>query len=144
MLSMTIRQILDKWPADSHRLRLLVEDPDPALAVSDFVEFRMAGFDVAVCSGPRASPCECPLLRDGVCGLVDECDVLLFGLSRSTMGSGSVLRAVRHARPDLPVLVRDIDAAVPLPTGCKPLPRETSVSGQLRALRNAAARSRAR
>ena len=134
-----LKQTIHGPPAHSYRPRVLIEDPDPALEVSDFSMFRDAGFDVVVCSGPGAAPCECVLLRRGSCDLVDQCDVLVFGLPASTLGSASVLWAVHRARPDLPILLRDpVDEQVP--SGCVPLPRTTSVVGQLRAIRAAASR----
>ena len=36
-----------------HQIRLLIEDPDPVLAVSDFDTYQEAGLDVGLCAGPQ-------------------------------------------------------------------------------------------
>src|SRR4029453_17825769 len=40
--------------------RLLVESPDPGLAISNFDAFRDAGFEVTVCAGPAVDAGEGP------------------------------------------------------------------------------------
>lgn len=104
----------------SPRLRVLVESADPALAVSDFVEFTEAGIDIALCSGPSDDPTECPLVRGRECALARGADAVLFKLG--TGGQG-VLDALRHERGGTPVVVLD--------DSC-------SVGGQIDAVRRAA------
>jgi hypothetical protein len=79
-----------------HIPRLLVEDDDPALAVSDFSRFRQAGFEVAWCSGPTGSSDACSLLRNGDCPLVRGADVVLHGLS----SQAQIASAIRAAHPE--------------------------------------------
>jgi hypothetical protein len=124
------------------RPRLLVEDDQPAAAVSDFSLFQDAGFDVAFCGGPEGDPGDCPLLRGRRCMLVEGADVVLHGLDP---GLG-VAAAIRNQRPELPVVVelpRERDgAAESLPVGCVPLGYPCSVRGQIDALLRAEAAAR--
>lgn len=41
-------------------LQVLIESPDPALAVSDFGAFTAAGIDVALCHGPDHTTARVP------------------------------------------------------------------------------------
>ena len=124
------------------RLRLLVEDDQPAAAVSDFSLFQDAGFDVAFCSGPEGDPGNCPLLNGRRCMLVDGADVVLHGLD-SGLGIAS---AIRNQRPELPVVVewprQQGSPAEPLPAGCVALDYPCSVRGQIDALLRAEAAAR--
>ena len=96
------------------RPRVLVEDDDPALAISDFALFGQAGFDVAYCSGPGGAAGGCPVLRGQRCALLDGADAVLHGLGLAA--------AIRRQRPRI--------AVIELPTEC-------SVPGQIAALRQA-------
>jgi len=124
------------------RLRLLVEDSRPALAVSDFSLFKDAGLDVAFCDGPGDDPAACPLLCGQRCALVDGADVVLHGLDP---GLG-IAAAIKRQRPELPVVVEQRrlqdGAAEPVPDGCVPLGYPCSVGGQIDALLRAEAVSR--
>ena len=123
----------------AHRPRVLVEDDDPALAISDFSAYRQANFDVGFCSGPGSTPEACPLLRGKDCELLAGADVVLHRLDR---GLG-IAAAIRRQRPDIPVLVEQRSPAdagmTAVPEGCLPLPYLSSVQGQVDALRRALA-----
>jgi len=115
------------------RPRLLIEDPDGALQVSDFRLFEEAGLDVALCHGP--APCDpCPLVTKGNCQLAAEADVVLIGSGMAPYRD-EVAAAHRRTRPDLPVVVavRRHDGEVP-PPDCVPLTVPSSVAGQIRAV----------
>jgi hypothetical protein len=115
------------------RPRLLIEDPDGALQVSDFRLFDEAGLDVALCHGPE--PCDpCPLVEEGRCGLAEEADVVLIGSGMAPYRA-DVAAAHRRSRPDRPVVVAVSrhDGEVP-PQGCVPLTVPLSVGGQIRAV----------
>ena len=112
------------------RPRLLIEDPDRALQVSDFRLFEEAGLEVALCRGP--SPSEpCPLITEGHCRLAEEADVVLIGPG-TERGRTELAAAHRRTRPVLPVVVavRRDDGDVP-PAGCVPLTVPASVNGQI-------------
>jgi hypothetical protein len=135
--------------AESDRRRppwqLLVESPDPGLAISNFDAFRYAGFDVMVCGGPGVDAHECPVVRGEPCPLMAAADVVLFDLDgdppwRSEVLTASrteVLAAMRASRPELPVVVM---SAAPTPEtagGCATIRPTTSVGGQVAALQKA-------
>jgi hypothetical protein len=115
------------------RPRLLIEDPDGALQVSEFRLFEEAGLDVALCHGP--APCDpCPLVEQGNCKLAAEADVVLIG-SGMAPHRAEVAAAHQRTRPDRPVVVavRRDNGEVP-PPGCVPLTVPSSVDGQIRAV----------
>ncbi len=90
----------DGGEASRRPLRLLIEDADPALAISDFGCYRDAGMDVALCSGPGADSVDCPILTGGPCHLLSTADVVLHHLRRET----GVEDAIRR-QPDRPGLI---------------------------------------
>jgi hypothetical protein len=115
------------------RPRLLIEDPDRALQLSDFRLFDEGGFDVALCCGP--GPCEpCSLVEEGRCQLAAEADVVLIGPGMAP--ERAELAAAHHrTRPELPVVVAvRSDAGEVPPAGCAPLTVPSSVDGQIRAV----------
>lgn len=114
--------------------RVLIESADPALAVSDFGAFAAAGMDVALCHGPEHTPAECPVVRGEPCQLAAEADVILFDLGPA---GEPVLEAGRRLYPGTPVVVRGgLPGAAA--EGCSLLPANTSVGGQISAIRRAA------
>jgi CheY-like chemotaxis protein len=119
------------------RPRVLVEDDEPALAISDFAMLREAGFDVAFCSGPGRTPADCPLLRGQECDVLAGADAVLHGLDD---GLG-VAAAIRKQQPDMPVVAKQRRGAdgslAAVPAGCIPLAYACSVKGQVDALRRA-------
>jgi hypothetical protein len=125
------------------RPRVLIEDGHPALAISDFSRYEQAGFDIAVCSGPGASPQDCPLLRGQDCGVLAGADVVLHGLDPGLGIAG----AIRRWHPGVAVVVerpRRADGSLEaVPEGCVPLAFPCSVAGQVDALRRALAARRA-
>jgi hypothetical protein len=125
------------------RPRLLVEDPDQALQVSDFRLFEEAGLEVALCQGPGPSD-PCPLMAEGRCRLAEEADVVLIGPGMEPYRAE--LAAAHHrTRPGRPVVVavRRDDGDVP-PPDCVPLTVPASVSGQIRTVWRALERPAAR
>lgn len=133
--------------AEQQRPRVLIEDANPGLALSDFNAYRQAGFDVAVCSGPEQAE-ECPLVRGGHCPLAANADVAVFGPDRLFGRGREVLEAFGRRYPATARLVsvarRADDGRYSLPEGCTPMAFPTSVDGQLDAVRSAfRARSRA-
>lgn len=125
--------------------RLLVESPDPGLAISNFDAFRDAGFDVTVCGGPDAHAGECPVVRGEPCPLMAGADIVLFDLDgdpprRSEVLAprrSQVLAAMRANRPGLPIVVMSAAAAPETASGCRTIRPTTSVGGQVAALQKA-------
>lgn len=119
----------------AHRPRLLIEDDEPALAISDFSLFHQAGFDVAFCSGPGADEASCPLSRGGQCQVLAGADAVMHGLDPRL----GVAASIHRRFPKLPVVFkarRLADGGIPpVPAGCLPLAPECSVRGQIDALR---------
>jgi hypothetical protein len=117
--------------------RLLVESPDPVVAVSDFDAYHRAGFDVTVCEGPRDDTTDCPVVRGEPCPLVTEADVVLFDLDPAPRRRAEVLAAMRADRPELPIVVCSTAPAPAAARGCAAIRPTTSVNGQVGALRKA-------
>jgi hypothetical protein len=125
--------------------QLLVESPDPLLAISNFDAFRDAGFQVMVCGGPGLDAHECPVVRGEPCPLMAAADVVLFDLDgepprRSEMLTASrseVLAAMRANRPELPIVVMSAAAPPDAATDCPTIRPITSVGGQVTALQKA-------
>jgi hypothetical protein len=125
--------------------QLLVESPDPLLAISNFDAFRDAGFEVMVCGGPGVDPGECPVVRGEECPLMAAADIVLFDLDgepprRSEMLTTSrskVLAAMRANRPELPIVVMSETPPPEAATGCPTIRPITSVGGQVAALQKA-------
>lgn len=130
-----IQRPFDAWSLlrQPHRPRLLIEDPDPALQVSEFRLFEDAGFDVALCSGPGGRS-DCPLVAGEDCELVESADVVLMGPGMADHRD-EVAAAIHHHRPEMPVVVQ-IPRADPgqCPSGCVAEYVPASINGQIRAL----------
>ncbi len=120
--------------APGHRPRIVVEDSQPALAISDFSLFEQAGFDVAVCSGPGRAPGDCPVLHGRDCAALAGADAVLHHLDPDL----GIAAAIRRRYPDTPVVMevrRRADGSLPpVPEGCVPLAYPCSVKGQIDAL----------
>lgn len=133
------RRAWDASARPGRRPRVLVEDANPALAISDFSAFQQAGFDVAWCSGAGTAN-GCPLLRGGECEVLAGADVVITGLHDGL----AVAAAIRQRYPAKPVLVRrdrrQDGSMEKVPEGCRPLPADCSVHGQVEALRLAVGR----
>jgi hypothetical protein len=125
--------------------QLLVESPDPLLAIANFDAFRDAGFQVMVCGGPGVDAHECPVVRGEPCPLMAAADVVLFDLDgdppgRSevlTASRSEVLAAMRANRPELPIVVMSTAPAAGTASGCATIRPITSVGGQVTALQRA-------
>ena len=120
--------------------RLLIESPEPGLAISNFDAFRDAGFEVTVCEGPARDAHECPAVRGEPCPLMTEADVVLFDLDSDPLTRSQVLAAMRASRPDLPIVVRSTAPAPATADGFTTIRPTTSVGGQVSALRKAVLR----
>jgi len=133
------RRIWNSPRRAGRRPRVLIEDDDPALAISDFSLFEQAGFDVAFCSGTGGDPPRCPLLRGQDCPVLAGTDAVLHGLDQ---GSG-IAPLIRRKHPTLPVVAvqrrREDGSLPPVPEGCTPLISSCSVRGQIEALQRALA-----
>ena len=121
------------WRA-GQRPRILIEDADPGLAISDFSLFEQAGFDVAYCSGPDQDLSGCPLLLGQQCPVLAGADAVLHGLDPAL----GIAAAVHRQRPGIPVVVeqrRRADGSLqPIAEGCTALAYPCSVKGQIDAL----------
>jgi hypothetical protein len=124
------------------RPRILIENDEPALAISDFFLFEQAGLDVAYCSGPGDDVMACPVLRGQRCPLVAGADAVLHGLDPAF----GIAAAIGRQRPGLPVVVeqrRGADGSPqPVPESCMQLTSPCSVKGQIDALWRALASRR--
>lgn len=91
------QRIPSKWTAPGRSngsVRLLIEDPDPVLALSDFESYREAGIEVALCSGPGPDQNgRCPVLTRGRCPILSGADVVLHHLDSAT----GVAKAIRES-----------------------------------------------
>jgi len=136
-----MKQRIRNWSGPrltGRRPRLVIEDEQPALAISDFSLFKEAGFDVAFCSGPGDDPAACPLMHGQPCALLAGADAVLHGLDPAL----GIAAAIRRQYPELPVVVDQrggdmpagADAAGKLPAGCVPLGYPCSVRGQIAAV----------
>ncbi len=96
------QRIPSTWTAERHHcLRLLIEDPDPVLALSDFESYREAGIEVALCSGPdRGDAGGCPVVTGGRCPVLSRADVVLQHLDPAA----GVAAAIRQSS-GLPALI---------------------------------------
>ena len=124
-----------KTSTNRHPLSLVVETDDPVLAISDFVAFADAGFDVVVCSG-RTDQCPCPATDGDSCEVVAGADVVLNAF-RDPVLRAIVLDGVRSTSPDVAVVVATHDDEE-LPDGCVPMRDTVSIPGQTAILRRAA------
>lgn len=108
-----------------HPLRLLIEDDDPVLPLSDFEAYREAGIEVALCSGPTAGRDECPPHHGRECTLLSEADVVLRHLDTST-GLADYLPAWPGRPPVLTVggPAADIPENAPVPSRIRAVMRE--------------------
>lgn len=98
------------WPEPTGAPRILVENPDPAMAWANARELDRAGYQVVTCLGPEGAPDlfpfgRCRLVDRGVCPLAEDADVVVFGLRFGHDRSRGVFRALRAAHPGLPICV---------------------------------------
>jgi hypothetical protein len=121
---------------DHHRLSLVVETDDPAMAICDFVGFAAAGFDVVVCSGPTGDR-RCAAIDGQVCEAIAGADVVLNAI-RDPETQKAVLEATHAFMPSAPMVVCTPADDLDLPSGCVPLRGDVSVSGQTAILRRTA------
>ncbi len=63
-------------------------------------------FDVKYCGGPDHLPRHnCPLVTEGKCSLVAGADVVVHSLNLDRADQAGVLKGIREAYPDTPVVV---------------------------------------
>ena len=86
-------------------LRVLVENADDRVRETQVELFRAHGCHVTSCGGPRRLPGGCVLVEEGGCSILDEVDVVLFGLDLDRECEAAVLDAVRSAYPTVPVVL---------------------------------------
>lgn len=86
-------------------LRVLVENADDRVREAQVELFRAHGCHVASCGGPRRLPDGCALVENGGCSILDEVDVVLFGLDLDREPEFAVFDAIRSAHPTLPVVL---------------------------------------
>lgn len=139
---------LDSSDEVASPLRVLIESNDGISQISDFSTFRMAGMDVAICSGPDAAGEECPLVRGEACRFADKADAVLVDLNLSRPEVRQVVAALVAHHPDTGIVVEvprgGPDDIVALPDGTVALPSPASVSEQIRVLRRVALEARRR
>jgi DNA-binding NtrC family response regulator len=87
------------------RPRVLVENADGAIASATENLLLSEGYDIATCSGPRGRRARCPLVTEGECAQAQEADVILYSLRINDPDCLDVLRTLRLAVPDTPVVV---------------------------------------
>jgi hypothetical protein len=120
--------IRDVPPGDhGGALRVLVESDRPAAEISDYAEFRLAGLDVSVCSGPGDVAEDCPLVRGESCRFAERADAVLVELDLSQPAAQRVVDALAARHPGTPVVV---------------LPSSASVDEQIDVMRRAALEGR--
>lgn len=87
-------------------LRVVIEHTDPDEAHAQQEALRAAGAAVNVCQGAMALPDQtCPVLGGRGCSLIEEADVVLHDLDIEDPGDREVLRSVREAYPQVPIVV---------------------------------------
>ena len=87
---------------------VLVVQHDRETAECISTALRAAGHSVHQCIGPEAF--SCPILQGESCDLVDEADVLVYGLGLQPVGPESdtvLLRLLRWVKPAAPLIVVD-------------------------------------
>ena len=95
---MVIRRTAQWREGPRQRLRVLIEDRD-AEWFEEFVRYRCAGLEAAVCTGPDNEGRTCPHLRGRACELWDEADVVVFALPRDEPAARMVLKFGRQTHP---------------------------------------------
>lgn len=93
-----------EWSPRRGRGRVLVEEPDRAVAWATERLLEREGYDVAVCGGPAVIG-RCPLVEDGACPLAEGADVVLNDLSLVRQGDRAVILAIRARLPETPLIV---------------------------------------
>jgi len=85
--------------------RVLVVNHDLDVAGQEADSLRRFGYDVIECAGPTRNVCPVPVGRP--CDLVDAADVLVYDAwaSGDAEGARQLIRALRAAHPETPVIV---------------------------------------
>jgi hypothetical protein len=115
------------WPQDEHRRgRILVESRNGRWGGE--TRLREAGFQVAVCPGPRSRPASdpCPLLVGEPCELVDGADVVVHDLSPNEAAHRRVAAALATFAGATPVVTREPGRPVVSPDAVESVLRPSS------------------
>jgi DNA-binding response OmpR family regulator len=94
-----------EWRHQDRRPRVLIENTDSGIAFATEKLLLDRGYDVSTCTGPGERTGKCPLVADGECASVNEADVILFSLRLSQESGLAVLRGLRAAVPETPIVV---------------------------------------
>ena len=86
------------------RPRVLVEHRDEACGLALAASLRLAGYAVAVCTGPGQSE-SCPLTGSDGCPTAQDADLLVSCLGFERAEAREVLRGLRARCADVPVVV---------------------------------------
>jgi DNA-binding response OmpR family regulator len=104
-----VRQRKRVSPTDWHDRdsapRVLIESSDGSIAAATENLLLEEGYDVSTCRGPAGQAGRCPLVTDGDCARVEEADVILFSLRLTDDRCLDVLRTLRAAVPETPIVV---------------------------------------
>lgn len=83
---------------------MLVEHADDATGLEIASRLRLAGYAVAVCSGPRARG-ECPLTRTDGCAIAEGADLVVSCLGHERDVAREVVDALRTRCASTPLIV---------------------------------------
>ena len=93
------------WHYEDRAPRVLIENADGTIAAATEKILLEEGYDVSMCTGPSKQVGKCPLVTDGDCSRAEETDVILFSLRLSDDHCMDVLRTLRAAVPETPIVV---------------------------------------
>lgn len=97
--------------------RVLVVQRDAALAETYAAWLRQAGFQVTLCGRFPWPDKPCPLLATGRCALCETADLIVYDpwlyVRADGTGSADLIKALRRAYPDRPVLLTWGSVGVP-------------------------------
>jgi len=93
------------WHYEDRAPRVLIENADSTIARATESLLLKEGYDVSTCAGPGGQEGRCPLVTDGDCPRAEDTDVILFSLRLSDERCLDVLRTLRAAVPETPIVV---------------------------------------
>jgi hypothetical protein len=100
------RDYAKDWAEDANgRPRVLLESSDGAVAFATWSVLRRHGFRTMWCPGPRADVSECPLVGNGHCQLVAECDAVVSALDLHEPRCQAVVAHHNDVATETPVVV---------------------------------------
>jgi len=114
-------------------MRVLIEEPDGAMAWASELTLAARGYEVATCPGPEQIRGGCPLLRGVPCTLAAEADAIVVSVPLRGRFGGALLAAHRSARPAgslcVQVAAPDEQRFADLLEGCQILPLTADAAG---------------